>query len=629
MKGTFKATTIRSAFGDGRSFSIDRFVDRPASDTPGDVGVCLSGGGSRALSTGMGQLRALAHIQVGDSTLLGQTKALSVVSGGGWLAIPFTYLTAGTSDDDYLNRFVADPGRLVPTETPGHTPAEVLDHLPEGNVANAVTDEFSLLDLAIKAALLWFDGTPAHFLWQALMATAFLEPYGLSSPHRDSSLPTTTFSFDAKTVARDIVVPNPDLGFVTAHVVDQGPERHHRPFLISNSAMFVNEEDQDFELLVPVQATPFVTGIVGAPSPGTDANGRAPGGGGVTSFAFNSALRRVDSIGGMVTGEVDVEQQRQWSLADILGVSSAAFAQTLQNLFTRWRANPREFLEAYAARAPRLEVWRETHLSDRAQVEATLETLADPTQEGVFDLLDGLKDIIPEYRYWPVLDAQADVDIEPTRFADGGNLENTGVAGMLTYSDIRRVIAFFNSSVAIEATKKGAFDASGKEIPGTRVKVDAALPPLFGYQPFEENVGYRLYAGDAEPKDPVLQHNQLFPAERFAELLRGLWQTHEAGAGTVVAQNELSVLDNAWFGIEGDRTVDLLWVYLDKASVWESELSNDVRALLRRDELSSFPNFSTLDTELDPTQINLLAHLTSWVVASSEKRELFTDMYRD
>ena len=42
-------------------------------------------------------------------------------------------------------------------------------------------------------------------------------------------------------------------------------------------------------------STPFQTGIVGSPT-GTDANGRTPGGGGVTSFAF-SAWHYVGDLG--------------------------------------------------------------------------------------------------------------------------------------------------------------------------------------------------------------------------------------------------------------------------------------------------------------------------------------------
>ncbi len=70
----------------------------------------------------------------------------------------------------------------------------------------------------------------------------------------------------------------------------------------------------------------------------------------------------------------------------------------------------------------------------------------------------------------------------------------------------------------------GAFDENGVEIPGTRVKLDAQMPVLFGYQPWKEGEGYRLYAGAASPGAPEFQHNQVFEPAAFAELLRGFWK---------------------------------------------------------------------------------------------------------
>ena len=44
---------------------------------------------------------------------------------------------------------------------------------------------------------------------------------------------------------------------------------------------------------------------------------------------------------------------------------------------------------------------------------------------------------------------------------------------------------------------------------------------------------------------------------------------------------------------------------------------------------SGFPNYSTLDTDLDATQINLLASLSAWVVADADNAEAFLGMYAD
>jgi len=80
------------------SLSVSQFYVAPPA-TPGNVGVSLSGGGSRALTAGMGQLRALNRLVANGQSLLAQVKALSTVSGGSWLGVPFIYLPPGSSSD--------------------------------------------------------------------------------------------------------------------------------------------------------------------------------------------------------------------------------------------------------------------------------------------------------------------------------------------------------------------------------------------------------------------------------------------------------------------------------------------------------------------------------------------------
>jgi glycerate kinase len=72
--GSFQARLVSTA----QSLTVDQLVSR--ADTPGNVAVCLSGGGSRALSAGMGQLRALSFLQSNGKSLLSQTKALSAAA---------------------------------------------------------------------------------------------------------------------------------------------------------------------------------------------------------------------------------------------------------------------------------------------------------------------------------------------------------------------------------------------------------------------------------------------------------------------------------------------------------------------------------------------------------------------
>lgn len=642
--GSFKGQLTETSGG----LSVGQFVSLP--NTPGNVGICLSGGGSRALSAGMGQLRALSYLQLNGQSLLSQTRAISTVSGGSWLGVTFEFLPASTSDGEYLNEYVPDPGRLVPTTEPGHTEAETLDELPEGNIGNSVdSDLFSVPALAVEAFLLHkLLHTPLDFLWQALIGAHILEPYGLYNPGRNA-LPTSLFSWDQGTLQSQVTGPNPQLGNEPAHLiagVASGQGRARRPFFICNTAMFLSEPKAKFQPLAPVQATAFMTGIVGSPD-GTDANGRKPGGGGVTSFAFSSNPTAVQGTG------VTVDQQRQLSLADIVGSSSAAFADTLRNQFALWEQDPKQFLELLKELAEDLWDWIKglfSHLdeidklgehvaADLFEPEKLLESRLDLSTTSDLASLKAdfrlLQELIPQYQYWPVAGVQPFPQTSPTGFADGGSLDNSGVNAMLSYSDVDNVIAFLNSSTPIAAAQHSMIDAEGHEVPNTRVIITPDIPPLFGYQPYNPQRGYVLYAGDPNPIFPQGANSRVFEPGLLAEVIQGLWAASGSGASsgsTLYKQQKLAVQPNAWFGVQGDRTVNVLWVYPNRDQGWFDLLNPSVQDLLAPfDDPSTFnyfPHYSVFDTDLTAQQINLLANYTAWMVASEKNAPVFLGMYQ-
>jgi len=161
------------------------------------------------MTAGMGQLRALKYLQRNGESLLGLTKVLSTVAGGSWVGQTFSYL-ARASDDAFLNGYVADPARLVPSATAGHSLAETLDQLPEGNLGRSIdTGLFSPVGLLVSAYLLWkFAKVPPDRLWQTLVGSHILKPYGLYDPGRRKA-PASLFSFDRHTLEQDVVGPNP------------------------------------------------------------------------------------------------------------------------------------------------------------------------------------------------------------------------------------------------------------------------------------------------------------------------------------------------------------------------------------------------------------------------------------
>jgi hypothetical protein len=595
------------------------------------VGLCLSGGGSRAATSGMGQLRALNHLQANGKSLLSQVSALSTVSGGSWIGVPWIYLGNDVSDEDYLNAYVADPSRLVLTTTPGHSQAETLDELPPGNPGNALGDHFSIEDLVLQtiSLKLWHD-TPWNMMWQVLIGRNILHPLGLyeSGPNAE---PATLFSFNSSTVATDVTAKNRKLKNKTIHLVasEVNPGRTHRPYMICNTAMFVTEDRSDFEFLAPVQATPFNVGIWGE-SDNLDPNGLPPGGGGVTSFAFGSEL---ESAAG---SSVIVKQSRQFSLTDIVGISSVAFAELVQDKFEEAKENPAKIHAALKAKQSRLAEGLKAHApkEQHGKIHEMFHNLESHVVNGVLnDLMP--KAIIPEYGYWPVRDAKpSPATFKLARFADGGSLDNTGVCGMLVRPAIDRLIVCNNSGDPLQASAEFSGTGSDADL-RTRIQLASDIAYLFGYQPYK-NGGYDLYEGvtDADLASDALmfKHNKVFESSHFEELLNGLWAAsgngNEAGSNArpAIYKQSLTTIENKWFGVEGGRKVEVVWVCLNMVQGWADRLSRDVAQEVA--QLSNFPHYNTLgQLDLSATEVNALSNLTAWSMANDANKQTFIGLF--
>jgi len=474
--------------------------------------------------------------------------------------------------------------------------------------------------------------------WQTLIGLNILARYGLYAPTVRLA-PTDTFSFDTATVAGQVTDPNPALSDQSIYIYADAddPDREHRPFLICNSAMFLNKPGSTLQFLAPVQSTPFVTGIFGTPA-GEDANGRKVGGGGVDTFGFNSAC--VSVSGSTAT----VAQIRQWSVVDAVGTSSAFFAEVLQNQFHRWRQDPTDLAALMVREADLLLHWirRKLPIEARDAMIDHLRLYAHPSLAQVSllpSVLSDLQDVIPRYQYWPVLDPRPGTPSQPNRFADGGNLENTGIAALLAYLDIDSIIAFINSSVPIQPAAYGVVDEQGGFLPDTAVVIDDSIPPLFGYQPYGagrpgENEGYVPYCHGSSERNSIYANNQIFEPAAFPALLQGLWNASGNGsyATPAIFTQRLAVLPNQWFGVTAAREVTVVWCYLGFVTTWADLFANNapVQSIIEAERSTNgFPNYSTLKTNLSATQINLLANLTAWCVNEAEERtQVFSQLFR-
>lgn len=591
-------------FRTGGGLRVGDFL--PGRDTPGDVGVCFSGGGTRSMLASTGQLRALRHLG-----LLGKTRAIVAVSGGAWATVPFTYLPADRPEADLLGEFVGDPGAL---RLGGGGPAD-LGEAAEHALVRIPTNRAMELSHAAAWMLWWMQpvhlgsGVAVERLWSSYVAMTILGALGFEVTSFNGRVRPggSFFCWDADHEAA-LRADAPGLPARAFHAEVPGiPGRTPRPFPVVTTAMLVHARHQavsePFRFLAPVHSTPFFTGVTSSPDARDDRveegwlhttiheTDARVGGGAPSSFAFDGELLEVGDM------HARVRIERCFSLPDVVAAASCVYAERLRNRLvdqprTLGRTAMLEALETVVA-------W----VGGPAVTAASWAATAELTRTHA---------LAPSHRYWS---PGGPAGSTPSTFVDGGSLDNIGVPTLLAYEDIRRVVAFVNAGSALGRTPAG-------------VVLDDPLPPLFGL---------RGEGGDYAPFPPLAEHgvdglsqrrfNQVFPTDRFEEMRAGLADAMENSPTrtAVFLQRDLPVLENPWFGVPGNRSVDVLWVYLGRSDPWRDLLRDDeARAIADREW---FPHWDTWSPHGSLPQANLLAHYTSWVTARAEPllRELYSN----
>ena len=213
-------------------------------------------------------------------------------------------------------------------------------------------------------------------------------------------------------------------------------------------------------------------------------------------------------------------------------------------------------------------------------------------------------DFSPKQIYWPVV-PRGVPDSTLFNFGDGGNLEDYGLIALLQRR-VENAVVFINTSTKLSLS----YDP---DQPPTLDDIDSNLGPLFGYPNY------------------IQPNNQVFPTAEWAPLVRTLQRCKEAGR-TLLAVQQLPVLDNDWWGIRGGWTVRVCWVYNDRVLDWEHLLNEAtgipeaIRQGNSKDPSGPFQNFPCYavtgqnqagSLALTPAQINLLADLSCWNVTSN------------
>ncbi len=270
-------------------------------DRTTNSGICFSGGGTRALSAGAGQLRALTELG-----LMTRARYISCVSGGSWLSGPYTYYRSGPSDDATF---------LGPITPPQDITMAGLREIDPNSIGATATQ--SLRNALFEALE---QGVPEDRLWIEAVGQIYYQPFGLHDREAEAY-----FSLFEATVA-DIVKRNPELAGATFHTV-----RPDRPYLLMDGTLIgpANLAPLELDSITTFQMTPLYCGgplaasVTFNPSDHRPSETLPVGGGFVEPFAFGGQAPAQAPQDGLVTLP---RPASVFSLAAASGTSSSAFA---------------------------------------------------------------------------------------------------------------------------------------------------------------------------------------------------------------------------------------------------------------------------------------------------------------
>lgn len=600
-------------------------IDNSDASRP-NIGVCFSGGGSRAMTCAWGQLLGLK-----DLDLINRARYISSVSGGTWASSIYSYLPEDITDKDLLGTCYPPAKLSLDTKTDqmniNHLTPHSLGRAPAGiSIENLV--EHGIL------FLLFNEKSDHKWLWADIVAHFILEPYGLREEGRHSWSSDKFFSLSAS-YARDYFpreAPDPDDFFFV---------RPGRPFIVMNNnlmeAVKIPDTDEANIVQLPSQVTPVAGGVQGETPDKT-----IKGGGSVESYGYGSTLTQESSE----TSPVTIKIPQPYSLIDIVSTSSAFFAETVARWITddlkdsKKRKNLVQRVEKKLTPAHKKDLLEkvEKELSHDLEkiLEKELEKLAAQS-------VSFLGDIIPSYNYWPISTASENRKIQ---FTDGGTLENTGILGMLSQTDTGdkdqdplHLVVFDNPDVPLIANKDNRIIAGGQ------------AAPLFGIEFSTKKGTFADFT--ASQKDP---ENKKFSAESllhvfnnegapgstpFETLVNGLYATScdtPTGQQPDKAKENfappfyemmVTTVANPLANITPGRTIHLLYIQNAKMLNWQNQITDkslaaEIAKGQSDDEnpfgpFKNFPYYSTFfKIGLAPKESNALSQMWAWAVSSDD-----------
>ena len=589
-----------------------------------NIGICFSGGGSRALTCAWGQMLGLKSLN-----LIDKARYISSVSGGTWASSIYNYLPDKITDDELLGTYYP-PKNLSLTDGTGNLNVNNLNKYSLGQApAGMAIDELVGWGAFF---LLTNSSSDYKWFWAYIVGKFVLEPYGLRSEGVESWSSTKYFSLSQSYATNNFPAEAPSIdNFFFL--------RSGRPFLIINNNIIekvqVPGKDTPNIVQFPNQVTPVSGG-----ARGQTPNATIIGGGTVESYGYNSTLDQ-DSAD---SSPVEVTIPQPYSLIDIVSTSSAFFAATIAGLIETHVKDPKKMKKLVSRVEANLKPEHEKNLLAKAKRDFSdildiPEIIEKYLGEIIVDNLS-LGSIIPSYNYWPIGKVGNNRKME---YTDGGTLDNTGVIGMLSQTDTGsssqdpiNLVVFDNTETPLKK-KNGHIIAASQIAPLFGIDFDTSNGT---YQPFTDSQKDPNKADfEATSLTTVFNNNEVSPGNTpFSNLLKGLYAASCGASSEKKSDNskvntepafyqiDLITVHNPLANVTAGRRVNIIYIQNAKIMNWQNQIGDEKlkkeivegqkKSIDPFNAFKNFPYYSTgFKIGLEAKESNALSQMWAWAIA--------------
>ena len=227
--------------------------------------------------------------------------------------------------------------------------------------------------------------------------------------------------------------------------------------------------------------------------------------------------------------------------------------------------------------------------------------------------LEGLQNNVGIYPYFSPSHTTPSTQAEDMALADGAGVQNTNVISLLQ-RNVENMILFVSTSVPMQMSD--SWNPESDTLTGDYI--DFTIPALFGH------IASDLSSISESSFD--LEGSQVFSYDEWVPLAKAMQEKQAEGRGIVVSTQHTTV-SNTKYGISAGRVVNVVWVYLGRSSLWESQLSQDMQDLVipendpenlantrENGPFKKFPHYTTTVASINKEKANLLADYTGWLI---------------